>query len=234
MPLSTWTATSISVARRSSVSERSSSPITRLYRLIAASARARVVQIGNDLLDQRAHDALLQARVGGRRGPDGLEVRGQAIERDGVDGGNRLRHLVSRDLGFYLAHARERRVPPRLQLARHQPVGRVGGIVLAEGAVGGIARRFEIAAKRLAHLVASLYGLLLRRRRCGDGAGTDHAQQGLLDRVVGAQSAEGDAARFALVQPAPAAAVAEDGVLGAGVAKRQLAPAAMATDQPRE
>src|SRR3954465_14589935 len=97
-----------------------------------------------------------------------------------------------------------------------------------------MARRFEIAAKRLAHLVASLYGLLLRRRRCGDGAGTDHAKQGLLDRVVGAQSAKGDAARFAIVQPASAAAVAGDVVLGAGVAKRQLAPAATATDQSRE
>ena len=39
--LSTWTATFTSVARRSSVRERNPSPITRLYRLIAVSARAR-------------------------------------------------------------------------------------------------------------------------------------------------------------------------------------------------
>src|SRR5215212_3354426 len=43
MRLRTWTATSISVARRSSVCERSPSPITRLYRLIVVSARARFV-----------------------------------------------------------------------------------------------------------------------------------------------------------------------------------------------
>src|SRR3954453_8564381 len=43
MQLSTWTTTSISVAGRSSVWERSSSPITRLNRLIAVSARARFV-----------------------------------------------------------------------------------------------------------------------------------------------------------------------------------------------
>src|SRR5215213_7476634 len=43
MRLRTWTATSISVARRSSVCERSSSPITRLYRPMVASARARFV-----------------------------------------------------------------------------------------------------------------------------------------------------------------------------------------------
>ena len=43
MRLRTWTATSISVARRSSVCERSPSPITRLKRPIVASARARFV-----------------------------------------------------------------------------------------------------------------------------------------------------------------------------------------------
>jgi len=43
MRLSAWTATSTSVARRSSVRERSPSPITCLNRPITASARARVV-----------------------------------------------------------------------------------------------------------------------------------------------------------------------------------------------
>src|SRR4051812_15795906 len=41
MRFRTWTATSISVARRSSVRERSPSPITRLNRPMVASARAR-------------------------------------------------------------------------------------------------------------------------------------------------------------------------------------------------
>src|SRR3954452_22700616 len=41
MRFRTWAATSISVARRSSVCERSSSPITRLNRPMVASARAR-------------------------------------------------------------------------------------------------------------------------------------------------------------------------------------------------
>src|SRR4051812_36136008 len=43
MRLSTWTATSISVARRSSVCERNPSPITRFHLPIAVSARARFV-----------------------------------------------------------------------------------------------------------------------------------------------------------------------------------------------
>src|SRR3954463_15599115 len=43
MRLRTWTATSISVARRSSVCARSPSPITRLKRPIVASARERLL-----------------------------------------------------------------------------------------------------------------------------------------------------------------------------------------------
>ena len=38
----------------------------------------------------------------------------------------------------------ERPVPARFKFTRHQPVRGVGGIVLPEGSVGGIARRFQI------------------------------------------------------------------------------------------
>ena len=48
---------------------------------------------------------------------------------------------------------RERPVPARLQFARDEPVGWIGSIVLPEGAVGGVARRFEVAAEGLAHLI---------------------------------------------------------------------------------
>jgi len=37
----------------------------------------RVVYVGNDLLDDCAHDALLQPGIGRWCGPDGLEVRRQ-------------------------------------------------------------------------------------------------------------------------------------------------------------
>jgi len=36
-----------------------------------------VVDIGHHLMDDGAHDALLQPRIGRRCGPDGLEVRRQ-------------------------------------------------------------------------------------------------------------------------------------------------------------
>ena len=49
---------------------------------------------------------------------------------------------MSRDLGLDLRHVRERPVPACLQFARDQPVGWIGRIVLPEGAIGGVARRF--------------------------------------------------------------------------------------------
>src|SRR5882757_10894750 len=100
---------------------------------------------------------------------------------------------MCRDLGLDLRHMRERPVPARLQFARDQPVGWIGSIVLPEGAVGGVTRRFEVAAEGLAHLIPPLACLLLGGCGSGDRAGPDHSQQGILDGVVNTQTAEGDA-----------------------------------------
>jgi hypothetical protein len=105
---------------------------------------------------------------------------------------------------------------------------------LPEGAVGGVARCFEVAAEGLAHLIPPLARLLLGGGRGGDRAGTDHSQQRILDGVVNTQTAKADAVRGAIVHPGPAAAVARDAVLGACVLQRQLAPAPAAAEQPGE
>jgi hypothetical protein len=81
------------------------------------------------------------------------------------------------DLAFDLCRPRERLVPARLQFASDQPIGRVGGVVSPEGAIGGIARRFEIALECFAHLVPSLVGLFLGGHRRRNGAGTDHGEK---------------------------------------------------------
>lgn len=140
---------------------------------------------------------------------------------------------MSSDLAFYFHHVGESPIPARFQFASHQPVGRIGGVILTEGAVGGVARCFEIAAESLLNLIPALSYLLGGRRRRGDSAGANYAQQRLLDRIVDAQSAEGDAVGAAVVHPGTAAAVARNAVLRAGVAERQLAPAAPATDWRR-
>src|SRR6516162_3880129 len=141
---------------------------------------------------------------------------------------------MCRDLGLDLPHVRKRPIPARLQFARNQSVGWIGRIVLPEGAIGGVARRLEIVAKGLAHLIPPLARLLLGS--CGgcDRAGTDHSQQRILDGVVNTQSAEGDAVRRTIVHPGSAAAVARDAVLGACVLQRQLVPTAVTADQPGE
>src|SRR3954454_14948052 len=79
MRLSTWTATSISVARRSSVCERSPSPITRLNRPMVASARARFVYpdalcqaiLPFSAISSRLAVALGRRSLGGRAGHGG-------------------------------------------------------------------------------------------------------------------------------------------------------------------
>jgi hypothetical protein len=78
---------------------------------------------------------------------------------------------------------------------------------LPEGAVGGVARRFEVAAEGFAHLIPPLARLLLGGYGGGDCTGTDYSQQHILDGVVNSQTAEGDAVRGAIVHPGPAAAV---------------------------
>jgi hypothetical protein len=64
-----------------------------------------------------------------------------------MDGGCGLGSIMCRDLGLDLRHMLERPVPARLQFARDQPIGWIDSIVLPEGAVGGVARRFEVAAE---------------------------------------------------------------------------------------
>jgi hypothetical protein len=63
--------------------------------------------------------------------------------------------IMHGDLVLDLRRVSERPVPARFQLARHQPVRGVSGIVLPESPVGGIARRFQIATESIAHLIAA-------------------------------------------------------------------------------
>ena len=108
--------------------------------------RSRVVDIGHDFVDQGAHDALLQSRVGRRRRPDRLQIGAEEGERGRVDRRRRATRLMRGDLAFDFGDAGERLVPARLEFASHQPIGRIGGVVLPEGAVSRVSRCFKIAA----------------------------------------------------------------------------------------
>ena len=49
------------------------------------------------------------------------------------------------DSALDFGDASERLVPARLEFASDQPIGRIGGVVLPEGAVTGVSRCFKIA-----------------------------------------------------------------------------------------
>src|SRR6202048_3314249 len=98
----------------------------------------------------------------------------------------------------------ERPVPARLKPARHQPVRGISGIVLPEGPVGGIARRFEVATESIAHLIPPFPGCLGGSGCRSDSARTDDAKQCFLDCIIDAQSAAADAGRAAIIHPGAA------------------------------
>ena len=84
MRFRTWTATSISVARRWSACERSPSPITRLYRPMVASARARFVYpdaVCQPILPRSAMSSRWRSRWVGAGSAVAL---GTAVERGGT------------------------------------------------------------------------------------------------------------------------------------------------------
>src|SRR5580692_2106275 len=96
--------------------------------------------------------------------------------------------FVGGNLAFHLRGMGQRLVPARFKLARHQPVRGVSGIVLPEGPVGGIARRFEVATESIAHLIPPFSGFLGGRGCSGDSTRTDDAKQRFLDCIIDAQS----------------------------------------------
>ena len=101
-----------------------------------------------------------------------------------------------------LGYACQRAVPASFQLASDQAVRRIGGIVLTECPVSGVARRLEIAQEGLARLVALSGNLCFGRQRRLGGRWLDDGEQRLLNSIVDPQPAEADATRLAVVKPA--------------------------------
>ena len=113
----------------------------------------RVVDIGHDLMDEGAYNALLEASIRRRRIPDRFEVRGENAELSRIGNGCGRRRIMHGDLALDVRDVSERPVPARFKFTRHQPVRGVGSIVLPESPVCGIARRFQIATEGIAHLI---------------------------------------------------------------------------------
>ena len=108
---------------------------------------------------------------------------------------------MSGNARFDLADARQCPVPAQLQLRRHQTVGGIGRVVLPEGAIGGVAYRFQVADQGVAHLVATRRFLRISFDGRGDGAWLNNFQDRRFNGIVHPQPAEGDAARLPIVEP---------------------------------
>src|ERR1700675_4813271 len=92
------------------------------------------------------------------------------------------------DLALDFGDVDQRLVPARLKLAGNEPVGRISSVILPEGTVGGIARRFEITAESISHLISSLTGLFGRNHRSSNSTGAAQNENCPFDAVVEAQS----------------------------------------------
>src|SRR5260370_8998284 len=99
------------------------------------------------------------------------------------------------DLALDLRDTGKRLVPARFKLAGHEAVRRVGCIVLAEGAIGRVARGLEVALKSRAHLIGLLASFLLGGDRGCDGTGTANAEKPIFNGVVHPQAAKADPTR---------------------------------------
>ncbi len=175
------------------------------------------VDIGHDLVDQGAHDALLQPCIGRRHRPDSLQIGGERRKCRWISARHRPCSVVGGNLAFHLRGMGKRLVPARFQFGRYKTVCRVSGIVLPEGPVGGIARRLKIATESIAHLIPPFSGFLGGSGCSSDRAWADNAKQCFLDCIIDAQSAEANAVRAAVVHPGAAAAVARASCRSTGV-----------------
>jgi len=134
------------------------------------------VEVGDGLVDHGPDNALLQPRVGRRRRPDRLEVLGQGGKGDRRGSvPRRCGSIVLDDALLDLRDPRQRAVPACFQLASDEAILGIGGVILPERAIGGIARRLEVACQGLSRLVAPGGGLRLGRLRGLQGSWPDEA-----------------------------------------------------------
>ena len=131
----------------------------------------------SDVLDQDAQQ-LLAVGLRGRRGvPDLRDVSGQRLDRRALGRGEGRRLFLGEPLvvGFQPGRLGERGLPVRFQLPGHQPVLRLGELVLAAAPVGGVAGALEALAPQLVQHGPLVLGLR--------GGGHGNLQRGRRHRV---------------------------------------------------
>ena len=143
------------------------------------------IDVGDHLVNEGPYNAFFEPCIRCRSGPDGLQIIGQGGEghrRCGLTGNRQ--GIVSGDLRFDINLPGKSRIPSRFQFSRDEPVGRVRGIVLPEGAGRGVTSGFEIPHQRFANPIAPLGSFALCLYRRLDGARSDNLKQCFLDGVI--------------------------------------------------
>ena len=99
-----------------------------------------------------------------------------------------------------LGHAGVGAVPASLQLASDEAVFGIGRVILTEGTISSVARRFEIADHGLPRLV-TLYRCLRLSGSCGvHGGRLQDGEQCCLDDVIDTQPTESDAIGLSVIE----------------------------------
>ena len=115
--------------------------------------------------------------------------------------------------GYFCLHlglSGEGRVPSCFQFRGHQPVGRIGSIVLAPGAINRVASRLQIPPQSLTCLIPLGGHFLFCPYRRFYSPGTGHLEERLLDGIIGTKAAKGNAARLPIVHMAAVTGIAWD------------------------
>jgi hypothetical protein len=120
-----------------------------------------VIDVHKDLLHQRAHELLFDARVGGGRVPGRAEIDGQS--QQGLTVGDRLvRHDRLVEARLARVEVGERGIPASLELGRDQAVVGIDRLVPAPRELHGIPRLLAFELQRAASVGGLLHGQILR------------------------------------------------------------------------
>ncbi len=122
-----------------------------------------IIGIRDDLLDQQARDALLDAHLAAGRIPHRAEIGGKRFEGGSIDQhGGRREPCLRLPSPFKLADPFERAVPARFELRGHETVVRVDSFVASRGERRLVVGLLQFQRQRAVLVVVVLLGEVAR------------------------------------------------------------------------
>lgn len=178
-------------------------------------------------MNESTHNARLQARVGLRVNPNSFEIGGTFSDIGERQRRSRRCRSIVRGVPNF-TYLRKCPAPPRAATSRFC------GAILPEGPISIVTGSLEIARQRVTNLITATGGLCLGLDDGRNCTRLDDRDEGLLNPVIDAQSAEGDATRLAIVEQAAPTGISGNIMLGASVAHCQFESAVPAANESCE